>query len=354
MNENEKVILPSDAAFVYSGRIDFTEKEAPVLVFPCTSIRFVMSGKTGRIQIENRHVWNENSLGILVDGEHKGRLVLPDSGRVELDFSGYLDGAEHEITIFKRQDGCHYVTFFGLVVEKDAVVKRAAENPARRIEVYGDSVSAGEVSEAVDYVGKQDPEHNGQYSNSYYSYSWTCARKLHAEIHDIAQGGISLFDKEGYFAGPDYVGMLSCFDKIEYNPQLGEVKEWDFSQYIPHVVIIAIGQNDANPVNYMAEDYDGEHAAFWRAEYGRFVKMLRERYPHAHIILTTTILEHDPAWDRAIDEVAQHSGDEKVHHFLYSKNGCGTPGHIRIPEAEEMAQELSAFIDSLGEEVWNA
>ena len=206
----------------------------------------------------------------------------------------------------------------------------------------------------MDYVGKQDPENNGQYSNSYYSYSWTCARKLHAEIHDIAQGGISLFDKEGYFAGPDYVGMLSCFDKIEYNPQLGEVKEWDFSQYIPHVVIIAIGQNDANPVNYMAEDYDGEHAAFWRAEYGRFVKMLRGRYPQAHIILTTTILEHDPAWDRAIDEVAQHSGDEKVHHFLYSRNGCGTPGHIRIPEAEEMAQELSAFIDSLGEEVWNA
>ena len=96
MNENEKVILPSNAAFVYSGRIDFTEKEAPVLVFPCTSIRFVMSGKTGRIQIENRHVWNENSLGILVDGEHKGRMVLPDSGRAELDFSGYLDGAEND------------------------------------------------------------------------------------------------------------------------------------------------------------------------------------------------------------------------------------------------------------------
>lgn len=35
----------------------------------------------------------------------------------------------------------------------------------RRIEVYGDSVSAGEVSEAVDCVGKEDPVHNGGYSN---------------------------------------------------------------------------------------------------------------------------------------------------------------------------------------------
>lgn len=28
--------------------------------------------------------------------------------------------------------------------------------PARRMEVFGDSVSCGEVSEAVDYVGKED------------------------------------------------------------------------------------------------------------------------------------------------------------------------------------------------------
>ena len=37
----------------------------------------------------------------------------------------------------------------------------------KRIEVYGDSVSAGEVSEAVDFVGKEDPEHEGGYSNGY-------------------------------------------------------------------------------------------------------------------------------------------------------------------------------------------
>ena len=51
--------------------------------------------------------------------------------------------------------------------------------------MYGDSVSAGEVSEAVEYTGKPDPEHNGQYSNSWYSYAWMTARRLDAEIHDI-------------------------------------------------------------------------------------------------------------------------------------------------------------------------
>lgn len=32
-----------------------------------------------------------------------------------------------------------------------------------------------------------------------------------------------------------------------------------FSRYIPHVVVVAIGQNDNHPVDYMAEDYDSEN-----------------------------------------------------------------------------------------------
>lgn len=31
----------------------------------------------------------------------------------------------------------------------------------RRIEVYGDSVSAGESVEAIDFIGKTDMEHEG-------------------------------------------------------------------------------------------------------------------------------------------------------------------------------------------------
>ena len=47
----------------------------------------------------------------------------------------------------------------------------------------------------------------------------------------------------------------------------------------------------------------------------------------------------------AIGEVCREIGDEKIVQFRYKRNGCGTPGHIRIGEAEEMAQELAAFIE---------
>ena len=75
-------------------------------------------------------------------------------------------------------------------------------------------------------------------------------------------------------------------------------------------------------------------------------------YPKAHFILTTTILNHDVIWDKAISEVCDTIDNSRVHRFFYGKNGCGTPGHIRIAEAEEMADELVGFIETLGD-IWN-
>ena len=171
-------------------------------------------------------------------------------------------------------------------------------------------------------------------------------------MHDIAQGGISLHDGEGWFEMPNTVGMESCYDKIELNPSLGARKPWDFAKYTPHVVLVAIGQNDAHPEDYMAGDYDGEKAKGWRADYAAFLGKLRSRYPKALIVCTTTILGHEPAWDQAIDQVCNELGDPKIKHFMYSKTGCGTCGHIRIPEAEEMAAEMAEFLNGFGEEIW--
>ena len=120
--------------------------------------------------------------------------------------------------------------------------------------------------------------------------------------------------------------------------------EWDFSQYTPQVVIVALGQNDSHPEDYMKEDYDGEEARTWRQHYEAFLRKLREIYPDARIICCTTLLNHDPAWDRAIGQAVEQLGDEKVTQYLFRRNGRGTPGHLRIPEAEEMAEELAAYI----------
>ena len=94
----------------------------------------------------------------------------------------------------------------------------------------------------------------------------------------------------------------------------------------------------------MVEDYDGAKAVEWRKAYKGFIETLMEKYEGCTFILTTTVLMHDPAWDRAIGEVCDEIGSSKVHHFMYKRNGAATPGHPRIAEHEEMAMELTGFI----------
>ncbi len=345
-------VLADNRYLQYSGRIDFEDVLAPVFVYAGSYVRLRFTGKSFGVTISNRRSYGSNYVGYILDGVQGKFLLEQDREQHSYSLVQGLASGEHELLLFKRMDSCHYFTLHGFELEEGGQILPSDPLPNRRMEVFGDSVSCGEVSEAVDYVGKEDPQHDGEFSNSWYSYSWITARKLNAELHITSQGGAALLDQTGWFCGPDFVGMESIYDKIQYNPQLGEVKQWNFTAWTPHVVVVAIGQNDANPENYMARDYDCEKSVNWRKRYRIFVERLMELYPRATFVLTTTILGHDASWDRAIDQVCREIGSPRVHHFLYEKNGCGTPGHIRIPEAEKMAEELSGYIGSLGEKIW--
>ena len=319
-----EVILPNAKEMQYCGRIDLTNELEPVFVYACSFVTFTFTGTTIRVIISNMHCYYDNYIGYIIDGK-QGKVKLSQGQDKEcLLLKDNLEDKEHEIILFKRMDACHYFTLFGFIIDEGAVVNSAPSFPTRRI-------------------GKPDPKHNGEYSNSWYSYAWMTARKLEAQIHDIAQGGISLLDGTGWFGAPHYYGMEHTWDKLRYYSELGPKTPWDFTKYVPHVVVVAIGQNDNNPVDYMKENYQGEKASQWRIRYAEWIKNIRK----------TTILNHHSNWDRAIDEVCEGLGDEKIVHFLYKKNGQGTPGHIRILEAEEMADELSEFIQSFGDEIWN-
>lgn len=346
-------IEPDNKKLQYYGRIDWSILNEPVFIYPCTSVGMKFTGNILKIHIKNKNAYWDNFLGCILDGKQIS-LPLPKEGADILDIPVERTKTDkHEVLFFKRQDSCHELTVLAFEIDDDGKILDMPEKPKRKIEVYGDSVSAGEVSEAVDDVGKEDPDHNGEYSNSWYSYAWMTARKLNAQIHDIAQGGIALMNKTGWFYEPDAVGMETVWDTVHYNPVFGEPVKWDFSGYTPHVVIVAIGQNDSHPQDYMKEDYDGEKAVLWREQYAAFLGKIRNQYPDAQIVCCTTLLQHDENWDRSIGQAVQEMKDAKITQYIFKRNGKGTPGHLRIPEAQEMADELAAYIGTLEIERWD-
>jgi hypothetical protein len=228
----------------------------------------------------------------------------------------------------------------------------SSKKPRKCIEFYGESAAAGVLIEALDFTDNTNPKHKGEYSNSWQSYAMITARNLKAQVSIIAQEGISLLNYNGYFHEPECIGIENIYDKLHFNPDIGHVTTWDFSEYTPQVVVIDIGQNDAVPENYMKENANGEKAQIWSSHYNEFVLNIRKHYPNAFILLTTTIMNHHPSWDRAIGLICLELNDAKIHHFLYSCNGLGTSLCIRVPEAEQMAFELSIFLKSFGPEIW--
>ena len=192
----ERLIRPSDPAIRYTGRIDNSNPDAPFLIYVCSQVEFRVTGHVLRVFIENIHSFYENRLGVIINGLESA--VLLESGAQVIDLSDRMTDGENHVLLFKRQDCCHALVLHGFAVAEDAELLPLPPRPTRRMEVYGDSVSAGEVSEAEFACGQVDPEgHNGRYSNGYLSYSWQTARLLGAELHDIATGGMALEDGTG-------------------------------------------------------------------------------------------------------------------------------------------------------------
>lgn len=329
---------------IYCGRIDQRNPKKPEFIFPASSVHFCFRGSKAVLTVENRNIYWDNYAGAIVDGVQK-KWLLKKEGKTQIMLVDEKEERNHEILFFKRQDGCHEMVLCALELSEGGRLLSPPPTPKRKIEVYGDSVSAGEVSEAVEYTGREDPVHNGQYSNSWYSYAWMTARRLNAQLYNIAQGGIALMDGAGWFHEPEAIGMMSVWDKLHYAPESGKAVLWDFVRYRPDVVVVAIGQNDSHPHDYMRKNINCRQAVVWRKEYEAFLKKLRRQYSAAQIICCTTLLQHSEEWDISIGQICQKLSDDKISHYMFSRNGCATPGHLRIKEAQEMAEELAAYIE---------
>ena len=103
----------------------------------------------------------------------------------------------------------------------------------------------------------------------------------------------------------------------------------------------------------MNEEYCHPQARIWREHYLNFLRKLRSVYSEAYIICCTTLLNHDESWDDAIAQVVKNMDDKKITQYVFKRNGMGTPGHLRIPEAYEMAEELEEYIGTLDGKVFS-
>jgi len=59
----------NDERLSYSGRIDWSEEESPVFIYPCTWVSLRFTGNRLKLYVENHRAYWDNYLGCFLDGK---------------------------------------------------------------------------------------------------------------------------------------------------------------------------------------------------------------------------------------------------------------------------------------------
>ena len=316
----------------YVGRVDFANKLAPRFWNPGVYVQAKFKGPSLEITVNDETLYGvtHNYLEIAIDNNAPVRIQTTGKVSHLLVASGLSSGS-HTVTICKdTESGIGYVEFVGMKCEELLPVHQ----PKRKIEFIGDSITCGTSMDQS--VVKCDKGNWYDQHNAYMSYGPSTARILNAQWQITAESGIGLI----HSCCNKTIVMPQVYDKVNIR---ADSLPWNFSNYIPDVVTICLGQNDGKQ----------DSVAFCSA-YVSFIKQIRSHYPDADIVCLnspmgnaelTAMLKN---YISGIEEYMHQSGDKKITHFFFSggyNNGCGT--HPDMAQHQLIAQQLSGYLKGL-------
>jgi hypothetical protein len=236
--------------------------------------------------------------------------------------------------VFRRTEASTGPTEFkGFVIDAQAKILPASDDPQRQIEFYGNSITCGMGNEAH----PDSTDGNMAEENNYMTYAAITARNLNAGYTCIAKSGIGI--------------LVSWFDMIMPNyyyrldPEDPESK-WDFNQSQPDIVVINLFQNDSWLFDKRLDPVPDKDAII--GAYVKFVSTIRQKYPKAFILCTLGTMDAiapGKPWPGYIVKAVQrlkNSGDKNVEAFIFSYQNFDK--HPRVEHHIKMAEELTLFL----------
>ncbi|MBR5165744.1 MAG: GDSL family lipase [Ruminococcus sp.] len=226
-----------------------------------------------------------------------------------------------------------------------AVIAPTADKPLK-IEFIGDSITCGY---GVDDSNLQS-EFSCEAENAMKSYAYIAADLLGADY--------SLFSYSGYGIISGYSGdgvrntrellppyYESCgFSYSSVNGTKLQDIPWDFSAFVPDIVVLNLGTNDNSFCAFHNEAYRE-----FEDSYLAFLKVVRRCNPNAHIICSLGIMLTEPL--PYIENAVKRLGDSNVSVFRYTMQngllGFGSNWHPSEDTQRRAGEELAEYIKSI-------
>jgi lysophospholipase L1-like esterase len=255
----------------YYGRFDMSDPSNPVFNWSGTVIEANFPGPTIGMKMSHNNAWYD----IEIDGQID--TVINCGSDQNHIFRTGLSTSLHTLRIILRSED-HYskATFGGLYLADGKTLGPAPAKPTRKIEFLGDSHSAGYGVESSDRTC--DPQSLHRFTNANKAFPMLITRELHAQSIILGCSGKGVVK--------NYSDPNARSDKpysYYYQTVLGEAsnQKWDFTQWIPDLVVICLGTNDFST-------YPHPEESVFLENYHLLIEQIITNYPSAKISCIST------------------------------------------------------------------
>lgn len=329
--EQKSTISPSNSYIQYMGRVDFSNPERPLFAYPNVTIKAKFEGRSIDFLIKNYNGNHTSNYFVsIVDGGTPVKFQV--TAAIETySIASNLNAGQHTVEIIKvTETSCGECEFLGFQIDNGASLLEPEPLPNLKIEFIGNSITCGYGIE-----GGTRPASD----NSYKAYAAVAARQLNAQFHTTSYSGIGVVTGYASFLMKDIYNRTIAI--TSYTP-FPTNNTFDFTRFIPNVVVVALGTNDYNT---------GFNTTTFKPGYTDLIAQIRALYPNSSIICTNSPMVSNAILGNSINEVVTNlktAGDMKIYYFSFSNMiGGGYSGHPGATDGQTHGKQLADFIKTI-------
>jgi len=351
----EKLTFPSDLGKIRICGRHIVKDNALWLSWSGSFLEIAFKGKSLSAHIKT-DFWDcdrfYGRMAVIIDDCFDSPQCFMLENGTEKDYTLFSSDTERtvKIRLVKLSEAAYAKTaIMSLTVDGELLPPPAVQFD-RRIEVIGDSITCGYGIEGV----FEKDEFSTTMENPLKAYSIKLAQKCKAEYQLVSWSGIgttsSYIDpdvdvpRNDWLMPPLYPYTDKGLENVIGFVDGKDYEEWDFSRFVPDVIVINLGTNDASWVRNIPE-----RRTEYISTYVDFLKFIREKNPDSYIVCTYGIMGTDLS--SAIDEVVSLMNDEKISYLPLEvqkeEDGIGADWHPSAVSHEKMAERLADYVNGI-------
>ncbi|MCR5142305.1 MAG: GDSL family lipase [Ruminococcus sp.] len=259
---------------------------------------------------------NYPRVAVYADGKRAADTQIDSAEKTVTVFS---DG-EHDcvVRVIKLSECAMSCVGISCAETDDGARLLPTEAKPHRIEFIGDSITCGYG------VDDEDPLHHFKCATEDVTraYAYKTAEALGAEYSMFSTSGYGIIT--GYTEGDEKITEQRIplyyesfgFSFGSFAGRKPHDIPWDFSRYVPELVVMNLGTND--------DSYCRDHAdrqADYTENYTAFLKTVRRRNPDAYILCAVGIMGQRifPALEKAVADHISQTGDSRISTMLFDE-----------------------------------